>query len=444
MTEATEWPISRISIGTRHRRSVGDVSSLAASIAEVGLLHPIPITPDGRLIAGERRLCACKNLGWAEIPVRIVDLADIVRGELAENVEREPFLPSEIESIRRALEPIEKAAARERMSEGGKVGKLSLPSNAGKTVDRIGAFAGISGRTVEKIAAVVAAAEAEPEKYSKLAEDMDRTGLVNGPYKRLKVAIQAERIRAEPPPLPRNGPYRVATIDIPWPYEIRAEDPSHRATHPYPQMSIAEVCALPIPALMHEDAVLWLWTTNHHMRESYAVLDAWGFEQKTILTWAKDRMGYGDWLRGQTEHCHLAVRGKPIVALTNQTTLLHGPVRANSQKPEEFYSLVESLCPAPRYLELFARKPRPGWDVWGDEVATPSTPVESSDSSQEFRYVVHADVPMFEADGWESLPALDGTHHGEYSVLMRRTEQARHDATRDEMWGEPSDAGRLQ
>ena len=53
------------------------------------------------------------------------------------------------------------------------------------------------------------------------------------------------------------------------------------------------------------------------MREAFTALDAWGFTQKTILTWAKDRMGMGDWLRGQTEHCLMAVRGKPIVELTN-------------------------------------------------------------------------------------------------------------------------------
>jgi N6-adenosine-specific RNA methylase IME4 len=81
-------------------------------------------------------------------------------------------------------------------------------------------------------------------------------------------------------------------------------------------------------------------------------------------------MGNGDWLRGQTEHVLLAVRGKPMVTLTNQTTLLLAPVRAHSQKPAEFYGLVESLCPASRYAELFAR-PRPhgpNWDLHGDEV----------------------------------------------------------------------------
>jgi hypothetical protein len=56
-------------------------------------------------------------------------------------------------------------------------------------------------------------------------------------------------------------------------------------------------------------------------------------------------------------------------------------------------------------------------------IAESTRRIESSDSAeQEFRYVRHADVPRFTAEGWELLPALVGTHHGEYSVLMRRLE----------------------
>ncbi len=225
------------------------------------------------------------------------------------------------------------------------------------------------GRTsLDKADELVAAAEAEPEKFGKLVADMDRTGRVDGPFKRLKVMRQAEDIRREPPPLPNKGPYRVIVADPPWPYELRKADPSHRATHPYPQMSLAEIRAVDVAEIAHGDCILWLWTTNHHMREAFGVLDAWGFQHKTILTWAKDRMGTGDWLRGQTEHCLMAVRGKPIVTLTNQTTLLHGPLRKNSEKPDEFYPFIEGLCPAPRYASLFHRGPAlPNWDGHGDE-----------------------------------------------------------------------------
>ena len=87
-----------------------------------------------------------------------------------------------------------------------------------------------------------------------------------------------------------------------------------------------------------------------------------------MLTWAKDKMGMGDWLRGQTEHCIMAVRGKPVVTLTNQTTLLQAPMRGHSVKPKEFYDLVEKLCPAPRYADLFSRyRHNDKWDCHGDE-----------------------------------------------------------------------------
>jgi ParB-like chromosome segregation protein Spo0J len=93
-------PIAAIKVGERHRRDLGDLEALARDIAEIGLLHPIPIKPDGNLIAGLRRLEAARLLGWSEVPVSVVDLEDIARGELAENAQRKDFLPSEIDAIR--------------------------------------------------------------------------------------------------------------------------------------------------------------------------------------------------------------------------------------------------------------------------------------------------------------------------------------------------------
>ena len=73
--------IDQIQIGYRYRKDLGDLRTLADSIAEVGLLHPVVVTPEGRLIAGQRRLEACRMAGWTEIPVTIVDLYQAARGE---------------------------------------------------------------------------------------------------------------------------------------------------------------------------------------------------------------------------------------------------------------------------------------------------------------------------------------------------------------------------
>ena len=66
-------PIADIKIGTRHRKDMGDIDGLAASIADIGLLNPITIAADGTLLAGGRRLAACKKLGWDKVPVRIME-----------------------------------------------------------------------------------------------------------------------------------------------------------------------------------------------------------------------------------------------------------------------------------------------------------------------------------------------------------------------------------
>jgi N6-adenosine-specific RNA methylase IME4/ParB-like chromosome segregation protein Spo0J len=370
-----------VRIRARHRRAIGDLSDLKTSMATLGLLHPIVVNERRVLIAGERRLRAAQALGWRTVPIRVVrtidDALQALRAERDENTCRRDFQPSEAVALARDLEPFERKEAEARHAQGVKAGgKARHGKSAGNSrtakrepvaKDKIAAAVGVDRKTLAKAEAVVAAAEAEPEKYERLREQMDRTGNIHGAYKQLEKAKQAEAIRAEPPPLP-TGPFRVIIADPPWQYDLRAADLSHRASLPYPEMSIAAICALPVQTIATEDAVLWLWTTNAHMRDSYAVLDAWGFESKTILTWGKQKIGVGNWLRGQTEHCHLAVRGKPIVQLTNQSTLLFADAGAHSAKPDAFYELVEALCPGSK-VELFQRTSRPGITGHGDEIA---------------------------------------------------------------------------
>jgi N6-adenosine-specific RNA methylase IME4 len=300
-----------------------------------------------------------------------VDLDAVTRGEFAENAVRKDFTLSEAVAIKRALEPLERAEATKRQAAAGGKGRIAsgkLPqAMTGRAADKAAKATGMARRTLEKAEAIVDAAEAEPERFGKLLAKMDRTGRVNGCFRLLKIQKQAEAIRAEPPPLPGRGPYRVIVADPPWAY-ARDDDPSHMGASPFPSMPIEQICAMDIASIAAPDCALWLWSTNAHVRHAYAVLDAWGFEEKTILTWAKPRFGTGNWLLGQTEHCILAVRGKPVVTLTNQSTLLHAPVRGHSEKPREFYELVESLCPAPRYADLFSRyRHNNKWDPHGDE-----------------------------------------------------------------------------
>lgn len=111
---------SDVVVGDRHRKDMGDLQSLADSILEVGLLQPIVITSANRLVCGERRLRAVRDiLKERVIKATIVDIESIVAGEHHENQMREAFKPSEMVSIAAAV----KAEAGERRGQPTKGAK---------------------------------------------------------------------------------------------------------------------------------------------------------------------------------------------------------------------------------------------------------------------------------------------------------------------------------
>jgi N6-adenosine-specific RNA methylase IME4 len=353
-------PIDEIQVGLRYRKDMGELRSLAESIQDVGLLHPIVVTPEGRLIAGQRRLEACRQLKWSEIPVTIVDLNEATRGEAHENFVRKDLLPSEIVALKRAIEPSERRAARQRQGARKDLCRsATVAGGQGDTRDKIARYLGVGRTTIERAEAVVEAADEDPDEYGYLVDQMDRSGNVAGAYRKLSILQQARTLESTLPKLPA-GPFQVVVADPPWQYDIIN-------SQPYPTMSIEEIKALNVSDIAHENATLWLWSTNSHLRGAFDIVEAWGFEYKTLLTWVKDRMGTGGWLRGQTEHCLLAVRGKPVFLYGHHTTAMQAVRREHSRKPDEFYALVESTCPGSK-VELFARSQRAGWRTFGDQV----------------------------------------------------------------------------
>lgn len=371
-----------------------DLKALRDDIRDRGIVVPIVIDEHHNVIDGANRLRIAAELGIRNLPVDIrPGLSHPEKEELAEdlNLHRRHLSSEQLrDAIVRRLKGTPEHSNRQIAAAVGvdhhTVASIRRGLQATGEFPQLPKTIGRDGRArttsparrvvhcftpkdIARAGEVAKAAEADPEKYSHLLDAMGRTGRVTGAHRNLLVARKAEAIAAEPPPLPQ-GPFRVIVADPPWAYDSRATDVSHRAANPYPQMAIDAIRALPVASLAHDDAILWLWTTNSHLREAFTVVDAWGFRHKTILTWAKDRIGTGDWLRGQTEHCLVAVRGRPVVTLSNQSTLLTAPMREHSRKPDEFYALIESLCPAPMggRLELFARQARPGWAAMGAEI----------------------------------------------------------------------------
>lgn len=381
-----EWRIVDLKPHPKNREVYGDEDlpqDFVESVRAKGILVPLVIKGDGTIISGHRRWRAARAVGMETVPVEIVSYADELderEAIIAFNRQREKTFSQKMAEAEE-LRAIEAERAKRRQREAG-IANLPTVSGGnvstthegkkGKTRDKVAQVVGLgSGRTYEKALRVWEAAKKGDELAKRVMAELDAgKKTINAAYKQVVIQAekkkQAEALAKEPPPLPA-GPFRVIVADPPWEYEKRAEDPTHRAALPYPSMTLDEIKALPVREMAADDSILWLWTTNAHLPVAFDVVRAWGFEYKTMLTWVKDRMGTGDWLRGQTEHCLMAIRGRPVVTLTNQTTVLFGPLREHSRKPEEFYALVESLCPGSK-VELFARTPRRGWVAHGDQV----------------------------------------------------------------------------
>jgi N6-adenosine-specific RNA methylase IME4 len=154
--------------------------------------------------------------------------------------------------------------------------------------------------------------------------------------------------------------------DPPWAYSnqaTRAATDNH-----YPTMSVGEIAALPIKNLSADKAHLHLWTTNAFLFESKAILEAWGFQYRSVFVWVKPQMGIGNYWRVSHEFCVLGVKGTPTFPNSAaEKSWREWPRTKHSQKPEAFVDIVEKVSPGP-YLELFARCTREGWVSWGNEI----------------------------------------------------------------------------
>ena len=225
---------------------MGDIPHLAESIREVGLLHPVVVKPDGTLIAGARRLEAAKFLGWPEIPVTVVELDDLLKGEWAENAERKDFTPSEAVAIGLALEERVRELARARQeatqlghykNDSAGSAETAAPKQDGaaytETRDIVSRAVGMGHTKYEEAKAVVKAAVEDPETFVPLVEQMDRTGKVAGAYDKMTQIKHGKRPKYPPLGVKDYSGRRIAEIE-----RMAAE--SHRVTDIAKEVGLTE------------------------------------------------------------------------------------------------------------------------------------------------------------------------------------------------------------
>jgi N6-adenosine-specific RNA methylase IME4 len=165
--------------------------------------------------------------------------------------------------------------------------------------------------------------------------------------------------------------YGVLYVDPPWDFLVysRVTGMDRHAANHYPVMSLPALAALKLPAA--KDCVLYLWTPVAQLANALQLIEGWGFEYKSAHGWTKPDHGTGHWVRENLELLLIATRGNiPAPAPGEQfSSAIEHPRGEPSEKPDIFAEMIERLYPNVPKLEMFARKPRDGWDVWGNEVA---------------------------------------------------------------------------
>lgn len=176
------------------------------------------------------------------------------------------------------------------------------------------------------------------------------------------------------PDLPM-GAFGCILADPPWRFETFDGESAVPTTSddPYSTMTLADIKAMPMDFTGGPDCALVMWATAPLLPAALEVMTSWGFAYKTAGAWAKQSstgrkwaFGTGYTFRSAAEFFLVGTRGNPPVRSKSIRNLIVAPVREHSRKPAQMHEACESLFDGP-YLELFAREPRPGWTVWGNQ-----------------------------------------------------------------------------
>ena len=162
--------------------------------------------------------------------------------------------------------------------------------------------------------------------------------------------------------------YGMIYADPPWPYGNQAtRSATKRHYKEHNELSVEDICALPVPQLTADAAHCHLWTTNGFIREAFNVMDAWGFSYRSCFVWVKPDFGIGNYWRVGHEFMLFGIKGKAPFRDNSQQSWLYEPAGEHSAKPAKVRRIIEQTSPGP-YLELFGRREVDNWTVWGNEV----------------------------------------------------------------------------
>ncbi|HZK43073.1 MAG TPA: MT-A70 family methyltransferase [Syntrophomonadaceae bacterium] len=374
------------------------VKELAESIEQIGLINPITVTEFNNqymLVAGLHRLEAYKLLNRKEIEANVIKGTELELElvEIDENLIRNELHYIDLDDL-----TIRRKVIYEKMhpetKDGGDRGNQytggrrtlcpsGKPTFSKDTATKTGESERNVRRSIQRAREIIPEAKPilkekeitkteatelarkTPEEQKKIIDVLKegKASSINQAYKSIRREERKKSMQVKPLPVDK---YHVIYCDPPWQYSNDGFAMS--AENQYPTVPTEKLKKMEIGKLANENAVMFMWATNPLLKDALELMEAWGFEYKTNFVWTKERHTAGFYVFGQHELLLIGVKGSMLPIGEKTKSIITGANNVHSKKPETTYSIIEKMYPKLKYIELFARNKREGWESWGNEV----------------------------------------------------------------------------
>lgn len=352
-----------------------EFATLKADIAARGVLIPVEYDEDGNILDGHHRVQICDELGISDFP-------KFIRKGLTEAEKR-----THARNLNIARRHLNREQRRELIA-------ADLKDDPSRSNRQVASGLGVSHHTVQSVrdqaeaTGQIAQLEKTTGADGKERRKPIRTAFVDPTpegarealdrAKEVRSAKQAEKRHARDEkltelsnanaPLPSDRRYPVIYADPPWQYDFSPSSGRAVENH-YPTMPIEDILAMPVADLATPDAVLFLWAPPSFIKKGIATIEAWGFELASSMVWDKEVIGTGIYFRQQHEYLLLGKRGKPITPApgAQPRSVVRSRREGHSEKPAQFYEIIEAMYPGLPKIELFSRGSPEGWAAWGNQ-----------------------------------------------------------------------------
>jgi len=172
----------------------------------------------------------------------------------------------------------------------------------------------------------------------------------------------------------------VLVADPPWKYGDKLPGRGRGAAKQYKCLPLECLERFSLPEL-GDNAILFLWRVAQMQDEALQLCRAWGFEPYGEMVWnkltkhGKQHFGMGRVMRYSHESILVGMRGRALPSRRNIRSSFSAPTPTaengrviHSAKPDEFFRLVELMYPRAARFEMFARRVRPGWVQFGNQL----------------------------------------------------------------------------